>query len=191
MKTKAKVLVTALCAVLLVAVSVFGTIAYLTGKDTVTNTFTVGSVNITLDEAEVNPDGTVKSNSRVKANTYHLLPGHSYVKDPTVHVGANSEDCWIFVKLDNGLESIVADTSIEAQMTANGWTLIDAANHVYAYRNTVSDGDDITVFESFTLKGDAEVSGYANAKIEVVAYAVQADGFSTAEAAWQSAAFLG
>lgn len=191
MKTKAKVLVTALCAVLLVAVSVFGTIAYLTGKDTVTNTFTVGSVNITLDEAEVNPDGTVKSNSRVKANTYHLLPGHSYVKDPTVHVGANSEDCWIFVKLDNGLKSIVADTSIEAQMTANGWTLIDAANHVYAYRNTVSAGDDITVFESFTLKGDAEVSGYANAKIEVIAYAVQADGFSTAEAAWQSAAFLG
>ncbi|MDD6095834.1 MAG: SipW-dependent-type signal peptide-containing protein [Clostridia bacterium] len=191
MKTKAKVLVTALCAVLLVAVSVFGTIAYLTGKDTVTNTFTVGSVNITLDEAEVNPDGTVKSNSRVKANTYHLLPGHSYVKDPTVHVGANSEDCWIFVKLDNGLKSIVADTSIEAQMTGNGWTLIDSTNNVYAYRETVSAGDNITVFESFTLKGDAEVSGYANAKIEVIAYAVQADGFSTAEAAWQSAAFLG
>ena len=189
MKTKAKVLVTALCAVLLVAVSVLGTIAYLTEKDTVTNTFTVGSVSITLDEAEVNPDGTVKSNSRVKANTSHLIPGHSYVKDPTVHVGSSSEDCWIFVKLENGLESIVADTSIEAQMTANGWAPIAGEENVYAYRETVSADDDIAVFGSFTLKGDAEVSDYANAKIEVVAYAVQADGFSTAAAAWQSAAF--
>ena len=42
MKTKRKALLLSLCAVLLVAVSVMGTIAYLTSTDNVANTFTVG-----------------------------------------------------------------------------------------------------------------------------------------------------
>lgn len=189
MKTKTKVLVTALCAMLLVAVSVLGAMAYLTSKDTVTNTFTVGKVEITLDEVEVNPDGTAKSNSRVKANTYHLIPGHTYIKDPTVHIGENSEDCWIFVKLENGLKDVVADTGIEAQMEANGWKLLAGTENVYAYRETVSADDDIPVFDSFTIKGDADVSSCEDAEIDVVAYAVQADGFNAAASAWDSAAF--
>lgn len=189
MKTKTKVLVTALCAMLLVAVSVLGAMAYLTSKDTVTNTFTVGKVKITLDEVEVNPDGTAKSNSRVKANTYHLIPGHTYIKDPTVHIGENSEDCWIFVKLENGLKAVVADTGIEAQMEANGWKLLADTENVYAYRETVSADDDIPVFDSFTIKGDADISACEDAEIDVVAYAVQADGFNTAASAWDSAAF--
>lgn len=188
-KVKVKVLVTALCAVLLVAVSVLGAMAYLTAKDTVTNTFTAGKVTLTLDELQVNPDGTAKSNSRVQANTYHLIPGHTYIKDPTVHIGDSSEDCWIFVKLDNGLLDIVADDTIESQMTANGWSLIDGTENIYAYSETVSAGDDIAVFGSFTLDGEADVSDYENEKIEVVAYGVQADGFSDAESAWQAAAF--
>ena len=190
MKTKAKVLTAALCAMLLVVVSVFGTMAYLTSQDTVTNTFTVGKVKITLDEAQANPDGTVASNSRVKANTYHLVPGHTYVKDPTVHIDTNSEDCWIFVKLDNGLKNIIADTSIEAQMATNGWQLLTGQTNIYAYKAIVSADEDIAVFGSFKLQGNANVAAYPNAKIEVVAYAVQADGFATAASAWNAAGFL-
>ena len=51
MKTKSKALLLTLCAVLLVAASVMGTMAYLTSTDKVENTFTVGNVKITLDEA--------------------------------------------------------------------------------------------------------------------------------------------
>ena len=58
MKTKSKALLLTLCAVLLVAASVMGTMAYLTSTDKVENTFTVGNVTITLDEAKVNTDGT-------------------------------------------------------------------------------------------------------------------------------------
>ena len=55
MKTKRKALLLSLCAVLLVVASVMGTMAYLTSTSaTVTNTFTVGNVGITLDEAPVN-----------------------------------------------------------------------------------------------------------------------------------------
>lgn len=84
MKSKHKALLLSMCAVLLVAVSIFGTLAYLTDKDTVTNTFTVGSVGLSLDEADVKTDGSYETthDSRVQANEYHLLPGHTYYKDP-------------------------------------------------------------------------------------------------------------
>ena len=92
MKNKNKALLLVLCAVMLVVGTVFATLAYLTDTDTATNTFTVGNVGLSLDEAEVNQDGTVKSDKRVQENAYHLLPGHTYIKDPTVTVEAGSED---------------------------------------------------------------------------------------------------
>lgn len=52
-KTKTKVLLMSLCAVLLVAASVLGTMAYLTDSKDVKNTFTVGNVSITMDETDV------------------------------------------------------------------------------------------------------------------------------------------
>ncbi len=196
MRTKTKALVTALCAVLLVVASVLGTMAYLTSQDTVKNTFTVGNVKITLDEKDVDKDQNTADTVtlptgevRDKANKYHLIPGNTYVKDPTVHVDANSESCWLFVKLQNGLNPIVDNTTIEAQMVANGWTVLDAANNIYAYKDIVAAGANKVVFESFKLKGDAEVARYANADITVTAYAVQADNFATAQAAWAAANF--
>lgn len=97
MKKKYNLFYLLICAVLLVVVSVCGTLAYLTDKDVVTNTFTVGSVGLTLDEAEVNADGTYKRghDNRVKSNTYRLIPGHTYQKDPTVTVEAGSEAAYV------------------------------------------------------------------------------------------------
>lgn len=57
MRTKTKALTLSLCAVLLVVTTVFATMAYLTSQDSVNNTFTVGKVEITLDEAQVNDYG--------------------------------------------------------------------------------------------------------------------------------------
>ena len=95
MKTKSKALLLTLCAVLLVAASVLGTMAYLTSTDTVTNTFTIGKVEITLDETDVtNPNGP-----RVKANSYKLMPGTTYTKDPTVTVLKGSEDSYVRMKV--------------------------------------------------------------------------------------------
>lgn len=191
MKTKKKALLMTLCAVMLVVASVMGTMAYLTSTDSVTNTFTVGNVQITLDEAKVNLDGSLDTTAtnRVKANSYKLLPGHAYTKDPTVHVDANSEQCWLFVKVEDGLAAIEDTTTIADQMTAKGWTPIASGSNVYAYGTKVNAGEDIPVFDSFKIKGDAVVSGYANAQIVVTAYAVQTDGFATATAAWEASGF--
>lgn len=93
---KSKAILMALCAVLLVAASVMGTLAYLTSTDTVTNTFTIGKVAIKLDEAKVDVNGTpVEGEPRVQSNDYKLMPGHTYTKDPTVHVKADSEPSYI------------------------------------------------------------------------------------------------
>lgn len=97
MKSKHKALLLSLCAVLLVAATAFGTLAYLTDTEAVENTFTVGSVGLKLDEADVKTDGSYETthDSRVQANEYHLLPGHTYYKDPTVTVDAGSEAAYV------------------------------------------------------------------------------------------------
>ena len=86
-----KKLMTVLALVLVIAMSVAGTYAYLTSQAEVKNTFTVGKVAITLDEAKVNQWGVaIAGVDRVNGNTYKLRPGHEYTKDPTVHFQAKS-----------------------------------------------------------------------------------------------------
>lgn len=197
MKTKRKALLLTFCAVLLVVASVLGTIAYLTANDTVANTFTVGQVAIKLDEAKVNPNGTpVEGADRVKANSYKLLPGHEYTKDPTVHVNAVSENSWIFVKVENGIAAYEANPTkdykqIADQITENGWTALDGVANVYykSYAQNAT-GADLVVFKNFKVSDTANtVDGWVNiteksTKVIVNAYAIQADGFETAAKAW-------
>lgn len=188
-----KVLLTLACAILLVAASVMGTMAYLTSTDKVENSFTVGdAVAITLDEAKTGTDGVaVTPAQRVKANTYKLMPGHSYTKDPTVHV--TGEDCYVFVTVSNGISSIEAagNTTIAAQMAAKGWKVVDASKGLYVYatgtdaktavsKGTAENPTDLVVFEKFVVKSDADhtaLSAVQTAKITINAYAVQKDGF--------------
>ena len=139
MKTKSKALLLTLCAVLLVAASVMGTMAYLTSTDKVENTFTVGNVKITLDEAKVNTDGTpVTPAERVKANEYKLLPGHTYTKDPTVTVIKGSESSYVRMKVTfNNAAQIIAmctdpDFADEITGVENAFPLIRMVNFVEA-----------------------------------------------------------
>lgn len=190
MKTKSKALLLALCAVLLVAASVLGTMAYLTSQAEVTNTFTVGSVSITLDEAPVDANGEATTGDRVTANSYKLMPGHEYDKDPTIHVAANSEDCWLFVEITDEIAAIQDADTIATQLAAKGWTLVAGTTNIYAHKDIAKAGDDVVVFETFKIKGDVEndaLAAYAGKTIKVIAYAVQADGFDTAAAAWTAA----
>lgn len=203
MKTKSKALLLALCAVLLVTASVFGTMAYLTSTDKVENTFTVGSVAIKLDEAKVNTDGSLVTPAvRVKENSYKLLPGHEYTKDPMIHVDPTSEDCYLFVKVENGIADIekAGTTTVASQMTRNGWKFVNGNVYVYvgtADANdpaTVAKGANIHVFDNITIDGSVDgdtLKNYERKNITVTAYAVQKDGFAGKSAAeiWTAAAF--
>lgn len=196
-----KIMLALFSAMLLVCVTVGATVAYLTDTKTVTNTFTVGNVAITLDEAKVNDAGQPVDNTgavvavanapRVDKNTYKLMPGHTYTKDPTIHVASTSEDCWLFVKVENGISAIetseASGSTIASQMTANGWTLVDGTSNVYGRASASSKGDNVVVFSGFTVDGNANVANYTSAKVVVTAYAIQADGFDSAAAAWTAA----
>ena len=131
MKTKSKALLLTLCAVLLIAASVLGTMAYLTSTAKVENTFTVGKVEIKLDEAKVNADGIpVEGADRVTANSYKLMPGTTYTKDPTVTVKAGSEESYVRMKVTfNNASQIIAlctDPEFEGEATGveNAFPLI-------------------------------------------------------------------
>lgn len=203
MKSKKKVLGLLVCAVLLVVGSVMGTMAWLTKTtDVATNTFSTGNVEIALDEADVTEYGeklyvqedqtlgteeTAIEAKRVLENEYKLIPGHDYVKDPKVEVLPGSEECYLFVKVVNPIADIEAATTIADQMAAKGWSVIDAANGIYAYANKVTEGTDVWVFESFTVADNADVEPYKGTAITIQAYAVQADGFTSAAAAWEKA----
>lgn len=198
MKAKTKAMVLAVCAVLLVVTTVFVTMAFLTSTtDVVTNTFTVGKVAITLDEAKVDSYGSqVSSSSRVTSNNYTLIPGHSYLKDPTVHFQPGSEASWLFVKVENGISAIEANTSsslsIANQITDNGWTALTGVNNVYyrwAEANKSTNVRDYDVFGTFAVNSGADTASYASSTIKITAYAIQADGFTTANAAWTAGNF--
>ena len=209
MKTRSKALLLTLCAVVLVIATVFGTMAYLTSTDEVKNTFTVGSVNIKLDEAKANPDGSLVANAdRVKANSYKLLPGHTYNKDPMVTVLSGSESSYIKMTV-----TFSKAKELDAIFDPNGATLTsifnnyDSTNWIYKgntendnmntrtyefwYKETVgaptADVALDALFDSITVPGEITKEQLATIEgmtITVNAYAIQADGFANAEAAW-------
>jgi len=134
----------AFCAVLLVAGSIMGTLAYLTSTASVTNTFTVGNVSITLTESPVDANGKKTTGDRVYANNYHLVPGTTYDKDPLITVAANSEASYIFVKVENGLsgvETTEEGKTIVDQLENGGWKLL--TEYVSWYNNGKEDKDKI------------------------------------------------
>ena len=183
MKKGKKIVALLLCAVLLVGATIAGTLAYLTDKDSVENTFTVGKVGLSMDEAKVTEYGVVDGDTRVKSNTYKLIPGHEYVKDPTIYVDDNSEKCYVFVKVENGIAAIEGGTTIAAQMAANGWTELESGVY-YKVVDASDKKQELPVFATFTIKTDADLSTYEGDKVAVTAYAIQYDGFGSATAAW-------
>lgn len=198
-------------AVLLVAASVMGTLAYLTSTDTVKNTFTVGKVAIKLDEAKANTDGSlVAGAARVKANNYKLLPGHIYNKDPMVTVLAGSEPSYIKMTVTfskaNELDAIFAPTggadliSIFKGYDAANWinkgntkdATANTRTYEFWYKEAVGapDGDVAldALFDSITVPGEItqkQLETIADMTITVNAYAIQADGSTDAADAWR------
>lgn len=241
-KTKTKALLMSLCAVLLVAASVLGTMAYLTDSKDVKNTFTVGNVAIKLDEAKVDENGTQVVDkdgnpvARVTENEYKLLPGHTYVKDPTVTVLAPSVESYVRMKVTfnkasqiiamctdpefaedgpTGVENafplirmvkfveanaakwdgIIPDNMVDTEDMLADAKYFDAKNdtltYYFYYTETVAAIDaDVklaTLFDSIKVPewatGD-QLKALQGFEINVVAEAIQADGFENADAAW-------
>lgn len=167
---KKTIAIFAVCMVLVAALSVMGTIAYLTSKtNTVTNTFTSGNVTITLDETMMNADGTAVATGDTRfdgtngvgtdptKNLYKLYPTESYTKDPKITVGAGSEDCYIgAVIIVNNTDKLTKFAGTGAETAANflsylsidvntGW-VIDKKEAIDTNNDSIDDAYLYTVY---------------------------------------------
>lgn len=199
---KKKIVALCLCIALAVVAIGGATLAYFTDKtDTVTNTFTVGKVDIELWEHAY--DATTNTLSQTKkmdgtvgklGNSYHIVPGVDLPKDPTVVVKGGSDACWLFVKVTAA--GWPANQTFYTLKTtdADGWTQGDGTNipdDVYyrAVPATTTDttfglltGDKVVIPTTVTA---ADVASMTNVTLTFTAYAIQQTGFeNNAVAAW-------
>ena len=177
---KKKTLALLLALVLVFGAAVGGTIAYLTDTTApITNTFTVGNINIDLAETATN---------------FKMVPGCDIAKDPKVTVVANSEACWLFVKIEksDNLDSFISYN------VASGWTQGDGTNipaNVW-YRAVAKDatvksfqllaGDNTYPTGCISVKNivtNDNMNTAAEAQLVYTAYACQSANMSV-EAAW-------
>lgn len=174
-----KALVALLALVLVIGCSLGGTLAWFVDEtDAVTNTFTVGDINITLTEDHMNEQGY----------TYKIFPGATIIKNPTVTVEANSEDCWLFVKLT---EEKWCDQV--AYTLADGWAELSGEDGVYYQEVTESNSNQpfgvlkdntLTVSADLTKADIDRMKVEGNPTLTITAYAVQKEGVDTAPEAW-------
>ena len=174
MKKRTLIILVALVAVFGMAVG--GTIAWLTDQtEPITNTFTVGNINIELKET---------------ATEFKMVPGVTIVKDPKITVKSGSEACYLFVKVE---KSANLDDFINYIM-ATGWTALTDADGVY-YRvvnATTSDttfsvlaDDQVTCKDTVTkAMMDALTEAATYPTLTFTAYAVQQSGSASAAEAW-------
>lgn len=105
---KKKALAAIVAVALICCIAAGASLAYLQDKTTVAeNTFTLGKVDIKLDETKLDDKGEPTDERTEEGNdNYHLLPGQTVTKDPVVTVLANSEECYVraFVTLDHAKE---------------------------------------------------------------------------------------
>lgn len=96
-----KGIILTLVLVLLLGCVAGGTVAWL--MDTtpaVTNTFTVGNIDIDLKEHDLVNNELDMTREVTEEETYKILPGTTQPKDPFVRVEANSDECWVFIKVE-------------------------------------------------------------------------------------------
>ena len=164
-----------LALVLVLGCALGGTVAWLVAESgPVTNTFTYGDINIALTETT--------------GADYKIIPGVDIAKDPKVTVEADSEACWLFVKVDE-VGTFVADKVTYS--VADGWTALTGQPGVY-YREVgavTADTDfnvlkDNVVKVSDTLTKEDIEDITTKPTLTFTAYAVQKDGIADAATAW-------
>lgn len=178
-----KTFVAMLALVLVIGCAVGGTVAWLTAQtDSVVNTFTYGDIKIDLTE-------TKPEDRRAK-----IIPGVDIEKNPTVIVKANSEACWLFVKVEE--EGTFVDKKVTYSI-ADGWTKGDdvkiPTNVYYRKVNAVTMDKDfavlkdnkINVSENLTKEEIKDIKDKPT--LTFTAYAVQKDGIADAGTAWAKA----
>lgn len=206
---RSKPIILALCAVFLVVGTVLGTVAYLQDSAKVVNTFTMGNVQLKLDEAVVNEKGEATGGRTETGNAYHLIPGETYTKDPTVTVLKGSDESYVrmivTINCYNELTAIFGDPFLPQYFVA-GWdnavwesTQIisedqsaNTATYEFRYFKPVKPESNTdlaldSLFDTITVPSSMtgeQLATIADLEISVEAHAIQATGFADEDEAW-------
>jgi hypothetical protein len=141
-----KAVITAVAVTLALCLAVGGTLAYLVATSgPVTNTFTVGDITITLSET-------------TGESGYKVVPGGTQAKNPKVTVKANSEDCYVYVCIENNL-IIDGKVVVTYDIDTDKWEKIagDDAKALYRYKGDVklsAADQDLPVFNNVSYSKD-------------------------------------
>lgn len=208
---KKKILALSMCIALAAIAIVGASLAYFTDTKTATNTFTMGNVQIKLDETNVNdPKG-----DRVTSNVYNVYPGAVVTKDPIVHnIGKNGAYIRATVNVSNWMNLVGAyypdfketfpNDGYKAALNllvgelGEGWSVVGVeagdvftigqldAKFILKYDGVLAAGDDTTaMFQTVTIPAGIDNANAGSFdEVKVVAQAIQADGFNTWEDAF-------
>ena len=193
MKNKTNRAVSIKIAALIAAIVLFigctagGTVAWLVSKpDPIVNVFTVGNIKAELTETK---------------KEFKIVPGVDITKDPVATVKANSEECYLFVKLteENWPAFTEADNTTRKVKyeIADGWIKLESADGVYYREVTKKDKEDqpfhvlkgnkVTVSSTLTKEEADAIQKAGDPKLTVAVYAVQKEGMGSAAEAWAAA----
>ena len=195
------------CALLISIFSVTATLSFFTDQESDVNVFTVGKVSITLDETEVDELGNKISDKRVLENNYHLMPGYTYLKDPTVTIKKGSNDSYvrILIKINNILElksiygedftpnNIYTDWGTNWEYVNKKENADSSITYEYRYKEVVNglNGDNKLepIFKTFNIPAKTTIGQLENLEdleVEIIGQAIQKSGFTKADEAWTS-----
>jgi hypothetical protein len=170
-----------------------GTLAWLFDQtNTVTNTFTVGNVNIKLTEVNyADSSNPLDATDAAKEQSFKMIPGSTIAKKAEVTVLKGSEACYVYVKIVENDPSDVINWAIEEDY----WTALDGVPGVYYHTQSDLSSSSVdatySVFEGdkVTVSKDLRQSDTSNPTIAITAYAIQSANTGTAEQAWIAGGF--
>lgn len=194
---KKNVLTLVLALVLVAALAVGGTLAYFTDNDAEQNVFTMGHVDINLDESQDGGTSWEETGLRYEK----VLPGDTKDKMARVTVLDGSADCYVMVNvaINNAEGSTLSDAhiaalydAVKAEIDAAKWDVkalddgtlqcvyLGSGNHI-AHANDV-----LILFEQITIPGESFKNDTANQTftIDLNAYAIQSDNVDYADTIW-------
>lgn len=195
-----KTLTIALAFVLVIAMSVAGTFAYLTAKtEVVTNTFTVAAITgengleLKEHEAVKDTDGTYKLGEKlVTENAYeNIVPGVELPKDPfvTADIG-EGVSAYLYVEVVDTLNE-----GLTYKMTADWTELTDVTGNnggkVYLYKNAAitADVNEVDILDGSKIDVANELNvteGNGLGSLSFYAYLCQSAGFTSATEAYNT-----
>lgn len=197
MKKKIAAIALVVC---MAAIAIIGaTMAYFTDNAQKTNTFTFGKVDIDLTETSTADDTTGVKGGEVDPDTGGItygsvLPGVVYSKVPTVTVAADSSDAWIVVTAKLPTAYVDAADPFDGSVDTANFdvaTAIDGEYTVYYFyaKAVTTATHSLTPFTKIKVNSELTQGATlpASFTVDVNAYAIQADGFTSAKDAYRTA----